>query len=192
LRHSGGGRDDQLIYGHFATQEGGERKPRLEQHLALSFLREVSSARSLFLDLTTQGAQAGIALERLRQPDAVTTKFGALEAADATLVQGETRRACLAFRHVSEDHAFRFAGWWCGAEGRPADRRQLACLIDKVSLLSAGEDKALRAVFTQAEKSRDPGCTPPRMAQAGRKTNWLDADAPPPALRKNRQEPARR
>ncbi len=53
---------------------------------------------------------------------------------------------------MSEDQAFRFAGWWCGQNGRPADRRQLACLIDKVALLSAGEDKGLRALFTQAEK----------------------------------------
>ncbi len=90
-----------------------------------------------------------------------------VETADATLAQGETRRACLAFRHVSEDQSFRFAGWWCGQNGRPADRRQLACLIDKVALLSAGEDKGLRALFTQAEKNRDPGCTPPRIAQAG-------------------------
>jgi hypothetical protein len=184
-RHSRSGRDDRLIYGALAANPGkvqaGPSRP--EPHLHLSFQREGAAARSLFLDLAAQGAENGIAVERMQQPDVITTKFGPVEAADATLSQGGALRACLGFRHVSEEPGLRIAGWWCAADGRPADRRQLACLIDRIGLLSAGEDKALRAVFTQAEKNRDPACNPSRIAQAGRKTNWLDADAAAPPLR---------
>jgi hypothetical protein len=184
-RHSRTGRDDRLIYGALAAPsekaDGGPQRP--EAHLHLSFLREGGAARSLFLDLVAQGAENGVSVERLRQPGMVATKFGPVEAADATLSQGGAARACLGFRHVSEEQGLRIAGWWCAADGRPADRRQLACLIDRIGLLSAGEDKALRTVFTQAEKNRDPACNPSRIAQAGRKANWLDADAAAPALR---------
>jgi hypothetical protein len=184
-RHSRAGRDDRLIYGSLSSPPekavDGQKKP--EAHLHLSFLREGGAARSLFLDLVAQGAENGVSVERLRQPGMIATKFGPVEAADATLSQGGAARACLGFRHVSEEPGLRLAGWWCAADGRPADRRQLACLIDRIGLLSAGEDKALRAVFTQAEKSRDPACNPSRIAQAGRKANWLDADSAAPALR---------
>jgi hypothetical protein len=192
-RHSRAGRDDRLIYGALVppSPKAGAGPERPEPHLHLSFLREGGAARSLFLDLVAQGAENGVAVERLRQPGMIATKFGPVEAADATLSQGGAARACLGFRHVSEEPGrnghegpvFRIAGWWCAADGRPADRRQLACLIDRIGLLSAGEDRALRAVFTQAEKSRDPACNPSRIAQAGRKANWLDADVSAPALR---------
>jgi hypothetical protein len=184
-RHSRAGRDDRLIYGSLATPadkvQTGPARP--EPHLHLSLQREGAAARSLFLDLVAQGAENGISVERMQQPGMVITKFGPVEAADATLSQGGAARACLGFRHVSEEPGLRIAGWWCAADGRPADRRQLACLIDRIGLLSAGEDKALRAVFTQAERNRDPACNPSRIAQAGRKTNWLDADAAAPTLR---------
>jgi hypothetical protein len=184
-RHSRAGRDDRLIYGALAVSpekaQAGTR--HAEPHLHLSFLRDGGAARSLFLDLVAQGAENGVSVERLQQPGVIATKLGPVEAADATLSQGGAVRACLGFRHVSEEPGLRIAGWWCAADGRPADRRQLACLIDRVGLLSAGEDKALRALFTQAEKNRDPACNPSRIAQAGRKANWLDADASAPMLR---------
>ncbi len=85
-----------MIYGQFAPSHETGAKAQ-EPHLTLSFQREMQAPRSLFLDLTAQGAQAGIALERLRQPDALATKFGMVETADATFGAGETRRACLAF-----------------------------------------------------------------------------------------------
>ncbi|MGL4728890.1 MAG: hypothetical protein ACRCWO_09060 [Bosea sp. (in: a-proteobacteria)] len=188
FRHSKGGRDDRLIYGALAAKTSGaptgssaQGKP--ETHLQLSFLRDGAAPRSLFLDLVSQGADSGIAIERIQQSSLINTKFGGVETADAMLSQGDTKRACLGFRHVNGETNLRIAGWWCAADGRPADRRQLACMIDRIALLSAGDDKALRAVFSQAEKNRDPACNPARIAQIGRKTSWLDADAPAPALR---------
>jgi hypothetical protein len=181
-RHSQGGRDDRLVYGSFLPVERTETS-RPEPHLHLSLQREAGRARSLFLDLVSQGGEAGVSVEKIQQASLITTKFGPVEAADAVFSQGGVRRACLGFRHVSEQPGLRIAGWWCAADGRPADRRQLACLIDRIGLLSAGEDKGLRAAFTQAEKNRDPACNPSRIAQAGRKTSWLDADTAAPALR---------
>jgi hypothetical protein len=203
-RHSSGGRDDRLIYGALVQPRPDPGKPNADKaaqpkpapYLHLSFLREGAAPRSLFLDLVAQGAQTGVAVERLRQPSLITTKFGAVETADATLSQqtphGQVLRACLGFRHVSGETSLRIAGWWCAADGRPADRRQLACLIDRIALLSAGEDRELRAVFTQAEKTRDPACNPARIAHIGRKTSWLDADAPAPALRSATLSPTKR
>jgi hypothetical protein len=181
-RNASGGWDDRLVNGSFLPVERSGAL-RQEPHLHISFQRGAGPARSLFLDMVSQGGEAGVSIERLQQASLITTKFGAVETADALLSQGGVQRACLAFRHVSEEPGLRIAGWWCAPDARPADRRQLACMIDRIGLLSAGEDKALRAVFTQAEKNRDPACNPSRIAQAGRKANWLDADASAPRLR---------
>lgn len=170
-------REDLLSFGGFA-----EPKPHLALRLAVQHERDELS-RPFIVALVRMAAARGLSVQRSSLPAAIETRFGPVEAADVTLSDGASGRACIAFRMESGTVPLALSGWWCGGEGKPADRRQLVCLIDRIDLLAAGEDAALRSAFARSELNRQPGCAPPRLSASGRKVSWLDADAPTPALR---------
>jgi hypothetical protein len=191
-RHGHGGRDDRLIFGEFDARPTDNAGPA--SHLHLSMLRKMpdaARARPFYIDLVRQASELRLSVEKTQQPTLIQTKFGPVEAADAVLTSGDQQRACLAFRFSHDATGLRMGGWWCAAGGRPADRQQLACVIDRLDLLSAGEDRELRALFSAADKVRDQGCTRSRIATTGRKVSWLDADGASPPLRGNGASPAR-
>lgn len=176
-------RDDTLRFGRFADGTA-------HLHLAARRMAEVPEpAPRFFVALAREAAQYELALDHAAVPVAMPTKFGIVETADATLAGSAAARACIAFRHLSRVQPLQLSGWWCGTPERPADRGQLACLIDRLDLLSAGEDRPLRQVFTQAELNRNGACSVSRLALSGRKANWLDADGKAPALKKAGGEP---
>jgi hypothetical protein len=173
-------REDQMIAGGFAGQG---------PHLVLVLRRShAAQPGSLFVALTRQAAENGLAIERTARPVPLSSKFGALESADIVLGDGDKARSCLAFRHLAEEAGFAFQGWLCGGAGRTVDRQQITCLIDRVHLVSAGDDRPLRAHFSKAELQRQPACISSKLQATGRKTNWLDVDQPAPALRRNTPE----
>lgn len=170
-------REDVLAFGGFA-----EPKP----HLVLRFLldsKDEQLSQPFVIALVREAAGRGMSLQRSGAPTGIETKFGLVETADATLSDGATSRACIGFRHRVSDAHLSLSGWWCGGASRPADRQQLTCLLDRVNLLSAGDDRALHAAFTRTELERQPACSPPRLSASGRKTSWLDGDGAAPALR---------
>lgn len=171
-------RDDTLRFGRF-----GENTV----HLHVSARRmggqaEVSSR--FFNDLARESSRYDLALERSAVAVGLPTKFGVIETADAALSGPKGQRTCIAFRHLSAHQPLRLTGWWCGTRERPADRGQLACLIDRFDLLSAGDEKPLRQLFAQAELNRNTNCSVSRLALTGRKANWLDSDGKVPPLKK--------
>ena len=178
-RHApGGGRDDMLGYGSFVEDKA---------HLFLSAYRAGDEARlpgGFFVDLARMASENGLSVLRNTQATGLDTKFGRIEASDAALIKGDRERACIAFRHLSPNPDFRLSGWWCGSPQRPADRAQLTCLLDRLQLLTAGEDRNLRSLFNKAELARQPHCTSSKMAAAGRKVTWLDAEGSAPPLKK--------
>ncbi len=144
---------------------------------------------SLFVEASRALAPEGLAVLRGAQPVALQTKFGPMESADmlvaAALPDGQTlSRPCLVFRHQADEGAFRLQGLLCGSQARPADRQQLACMVDRLGLVSAGEDRDLRALFSRAELHRQPQCLTPKLEQAGRRVSWLDPDRAAPRLRR--------
>jgi hypothetical protein len=148
--------------------------------------REGAEPGSLFLDIARRAASAGLAVERSATPAGMSSKFGEFEVSDVILDGSGGPRACLAFRHVSADTDFRITGWSCGTKLRPIDRVQLACQLDRLSLVAGADDKPLRAIFLRAERNRDPSCATSRLAAAGRRVGWLDPDGTPPSLRETR------
>ncbi|RDJ22444.1 hypothetical protein DWF00_02355 [Bosea caraganae] len=173
----GGKREDVLAFGGFT-----EAKPYLVLRLLLD-AKDEQLSQPFVISLVREAAGRGMSLQRSGAPTGIETKFGLVETADATLSDGATSRACIGFRHRMGDAQLSLSGWWCGAEKRPADRQQLVCLLDRVDLLSAGDDRALHAAFARTELKRQPACSPPRLSASGRKTSWLDGDGSAPALR---------
>ena len=177
-RHrTGNGRQDVLTYGA-APGEG--------PFLRLSLYRmgsEPAPKAAFFVDLARQSSQAGLSVTRSAQPVAMATKFGSFETADVVLARGETSAACLAFRLDAGDVEFRISGFACGTERAP-DRAQLACIIDRLDLISGSGDPPLLRFFTAAEQARTKTCAP---RGAGARASWLDPAGITPALRNGPQ-----
>jgi hypothetical protein len=134
---------------------------------------------SIFVDMARQQAERGVAITRAGSPGKLSTKFGDMEVADMVLTDHAGRgQSCLAFR---SDGAIAIAGWYCAAQSAAAERPEVACFIDRLSLLKAGEDKNLRKFFSDAEQRRRP--CPTIRVSTGRKPTWLDADGKAPAMR---------
>jgi hypothetical protein len=153
-----------------------------EARIALLRSAAPAAAPSLFIDMTRQQAERGVAVTRAGRTGLLQTKFGPLEVADMTFSDaGGGAQACLGFRTAPDGDAPILSGWYCAAQGAAVERPELACFIDRLTLLRSGDDQALRSFFTEAEKRRRP-CSTTR-STAGRKPTWLDHDGRAPAMR---------
>lgn len=66
----------------------------------------------------------------------------------------EAAQACLRFfRHVDEPK-FRLSGWSCLGEDVPARRAAIGCMLNRLVLLTAGNDAKLSELFARAEVRR--------------------------------------
>jgi hypothetical protein len=114
---------------------------------------------------------------------ALQTKFGPFETADVLLERGPSDAACIAFRHDATDVDFRINGIACGG-GTTPDRASLACVLDRLDLVSGSGDPPLLRFFTAAEQARGHNCL---QRPAGSRTTWLDPAGHAPPLRNTRQ-----
>lgn len=168
-------RQDSLTFGEFNQPQ---------PHLQLALVPGLGQQPQPFvIALVREAAERGMSVQRSGLPSAIRTRFGTADASDVTLSDGQTSRACIAFRKDAGETPLGLSGWWCGGAGRPADRQQLTCMLDRLVLISAGDDKALQAAFSRTELDRQSACAPPRPAAGGRKVSWLDADGKAPALK---------
>ncbi|SDQ89331.1 hypothetical protein SAMN05444161_0999 [Rhizobiales bacterium GAS191] len=178
IRSTGGdGREDDLSFGSAARTDA--------LHLRLAIYRagsEAGEASPLFVELTRRAAAAGLAVSKTTPGKPMRSKFGEMETAEVRLSMQGVERSCLAFRRAVTGEALRLTGWYCAPAGAFAGRAGLACLIDRLALLSAGEDTALRNGFVSAERRRLAcGKAPLLAASAG--SLPLANDANPPRLR---------
>jgi len=174
---TGARRRDNLSFGGFT-----ETRPHLQLRLLVDHAtRELP--QPFVIALVREAAEHGMSVQRGGQASAIATRFGPVETSDATLSDGAASRACIAFRKSPGELPLGLSGWWCGSPGRPADRQQLICLIDRIDLLSAADDRVLRTTFARSELTRQPACASPRLAASGQKASWLDADGHTPALK---------
>jgi hypothetical protein len=174
-RSSAGDREDSLTF--VAPDAGGA-----EARIALVRQRGFAQSSSLFVTMTRQQAERGIAVTRAGRPDQLPTKFGLVEVADMMFNDASgTAQACLGFRSSADAGQPAIAGWYCAAHGGVAERPELTCFIDRLTMLKSGEDQALRRFFTEAEQRRKP--CPTTRQTAGRKPTWLDHDGRVPAIR---------
>ena len=162
-RHgAGAGRQDTLVFG---SLDGREPYVRMNIYRAGA---EAASAAAFFVELARRAAEDGAAILRSGQPTPLPTRFGGFEAADATLAGPRGEAACLGFRLMSDTPALRISGYACGTDAAPLDRGALACILDRLDLVSAGEDIALRRFFVEAEQRRGAGCGPSRTSAGGK------------------------
>jgi hypothetical protein len=64
-----------------------------------------------------------------------------------------TPRHCLAFVRAYDDPRLQLSGWFCRG-GEFVQRSTLSCALDRLTLLSAGSEPKIGALFAKAELNR--------------------------------------
>ena len=182
-RDADGAREDVLTFGRL-----GDERPFLQ----LSLTRVGPPPGTVGEDLADALAQLagarGLSATRIQLAAPVDTRLGPLDTADVVLWDSAGGTPCLGFRGDAHGGSvLRVAGFACGAPGRPLGRGALACAVDRIDLVSAGEDAALRAVFVAAERRGGVSCLagsgPISLLATASRAGWLDPDGVTPPLR---------
>jgi hypothetical protein len=172
------GREDNLSFGSAARVDA--------LFMRVSVYRLGSEAKDpapFFVDLSRRAASVGLAVGKTTPGEAMPTKFGDMEIAEIKLTMNEVERSCLAFRRALPGEKLRLAGWYCAPAGSFAGRAGLSCLINRLALLSAGDDDTLRDSFVAAERRRPAACGKGPLLAASAGIAPLPAEIGPTRLR---------
>jgi hypothetical protein len=101
--------------------------------------------------VASAGALGPVDLQRGDKP--LTSKFGELTIVTFAASKGVPRR-CLGFARVYRDPRLQISGWFCQGGAELIEQGTLACALDRLTLLSAGSDPKIGALFAQAELNR--------------------------------------
>ena len=99
----------------------------------------------------TAAALGPVALRSTEEP--LVSKFGPLSIVAFETSKG-TPRHCLAFVRAYDDPRLQLSGWFCQGGADFIERSTLACALDRLTLLSAGSEPKVGALFAQAELNR--------------------------------------
>ena len=147
LRHPEGGRRDVMRWSGAADQVLAELEIYREGG-------EFDVTRPAAADLAVQmGLGATASLE---QAGLIETKFGPV-ALFRPVAAPEGARACLGYLKRSEEPALQISGFSCQGDTLPAQRAAIACTLNRLTLLTAGNEPKLADLFAHAELKRR-GC----------------------------------
>jgi hypothetical protein len=154
LRHPEGGRKDILRW------RGAGEKPVAE----LEIYRpggELEASLPIGSDLTARMPQ--IDASELEAAGIIESKFGTIALLRRIDAKEETAKAttaaCLAFFKRIEEANLQISGWSCQGANWPARRTAIGCMLDRLTLLTAGNEPKLAELFARAELKRD-NCAP--------------------------------
>lgn len=82
------------------------------------------------------------------------SKFGRVPLVDFAIAAHGRERRCLGFARHFEKPSMQVAGWYCSPGEEVVDRTTLACMLDRLTILSAGGDSGLDELFARAEIGR--------------------------------------
>jgi hypothetical protein len=160
LRHPEGGRKDVFHWG-----PPGE-KPVAE----LEIYRpggEFSGSEALEAEIAVR--MDGEGARELETAGVVDTKFGTVTLLRLTDHRDPTK-ACLGFFKRLGDPVLQISGWSCQGSGLPARRAAIGCMLNRLTLLAAGNEPKLAELFARAELRRG-SCTSP--AASAVSADWV-------------------
>jgi hypothetical protein len=108
----------------------------------------------------------------------IDSKFGAVALLRLAGHAGDAP-ACLGFLKRFEQPDVRISGWSCQGDTLPARRAAVGCILNRLTLLTAGNDPKLAELFARAELRRG-SCT--TTATSASSANWV-TDTENPQLR---------
>lgn len=109
-----------------------------------------------FLDPQAEIETAAAALGPVNvtaESEPLATKFGPAAVVTFTATKAPPRK-CLAFVRSYEDPRMQMSGWFCQGGSEFIERSTLACALDRFTLLAAGSEPKVGALFAQAELNR--------------------------------------
>ena len=166
FRHPEGGRKDLFQW------SGADRKPVAE----LEIYRpggEFSHSRAAVAEIVARMDPDG--MRELEAAGIIDSKFGTVTL--LRLVGGaDSPRACLGFIKRIDDPSVRIAGWSCQGDTLPARRAAVSCILNRLTLLTAGNDPKLAELFARAELRRGD-CT--ASAVPSLSADWLTGTGNP-------------
>ncbi len=83
------------------------------------------------------------------------SKFGAVPLVDFAIATQERTRRCLGFARPFAEPSMQVAGWYCNAHDEVVDRARLACLLDRLTILSAGGEFEARCIVRPRRDAAD-------------------------------------
>ena len=143
-RHALGGRKDILTLGDAA---GVAPFLQVEIYRPGSEARDAADARQIIAE---DVAAFGPVLMRDEGP--LASKFGALSVVTFDTSKGPARH-CLGFVRAYDDPSLLISGWFCQGS-TVIEHSTLACALDRLTLLAAGSEPKVGALFAQAELNR--------------------------------------
>lgn len=146
-RHAeGGGRKDILTLG---AADSGAPYLQVEIYRPGSELRHFAGPKAeIAAEVDALGPVALI-----QANDTLASKFGLLEIVAFETSNGAPRH-CLGFVRDYDDPRLQLSGWFCQNGAEFIERSTLACALDRLTLLSAGSEPKVGALFAQAELNR--------------------------------------
>lgn len=169
LRHPEGGRKDVFRW------SGSGEKPVAEVEIYRPG-GESSQSGPAIAEIAVRMDPDG--MRELEAAGVIDSKFGAV-----TLLRlvGDTSdpQSCLAFVKRLDEPNLRISGWSCQGDGLPARRAAISCILNRLTLLTAGNDPKLAELFARAELKRG-SCSASSAAPAS--ADWVTA-AENPLLR---------
>jgi hypothetical protein len=84
----------------------------------------------------------------------IDSKFGTVPLVDFAIAERGKEHRCLGFARAFDAPAMQIAGWYCSAGEEVVDRATLTCALDRLTIISAGGDPKLDALFARAELKR--------------------------------------
>jgi hypothetical protein len=85
--------------------------------------------------------------------DELPSKFGPLAIVTFDTSKGVARH-CLGFARSHDDPRLQMSGWFCQGGTDFIERSTLSCALDRLTLLAAGSEPKVSALFAQAELNR--------------------------------------
>jgi hypothetical protein len=144
FRHPQGGRRDAFQW------NGADKMPVAE----LEIYRpggELSHSGPAIAEIAARMDPGGV--RELEAAGLVDTKFGTVTL--LRLISGPNAgRGCLGFMKRVGDPHVRIAGWSCQGDNLPARRAAISCMLNRLTLLSTGNDPKLAELFARAELRR--------------------------------------
>lgn len=168
FRHPEGGRKDVI---RWAAAPGERPLMELELYRPGAEARESGTAvADVAARLDPDGARS------IEAAGVIDSKFGYVSLLDIA-GKARDRQPCLGFLKTFNDTGLRISGWSCQAGPPPVRRTAIGCILDRLVLLTAGNDPKLAELFAHAELRRG---TCGSSASLAASADWVTSTQNPP------------
>lgn len=92
--------------------------------------------------------------DRAQPAGIVQTKFGAVQLVGFSTFHGGEAHQCLGFAAPFDSPAMQISGWFCQPGPAQVSRNLVVCALDRLTLLTSGNDPNVAGLFARAELKR--------------------------------------